>query len=54
MSTTAGFHVPVTPLFEVLGNVGTDPPAQMVILPKLNVGMVFGITVTLNVVGTAH
>ena len=52
--TTEGFHVPVTPLSDVVGRVGTEPPEQMVIFPKLNVGITFGLTVTLNVVGTAH
>ena len=46
--------MPVTPLSDVLGNVGTDPPAQIVIFPKLNVGITFGLTVTVNVVGTAQ
>jgi hypothetical protein len=31
-----------------------DPPAQIVALPKLNVGITIGRTVTVNVVGTAH
>ena len=31
------------------------PPAQIVNdVPKLNVGVMFGFTVTVNVVGTAH
>ena len=46
--------MPVTPLFDVVGNVGTDPPAQIVMFPKLNVGITIGLTVTVNVVGTAH
>jgi hypothetical protein len=42
-------------LVDVVGNAGTVPPAQMVRDgPKLNVGGMFGLTVTLNVVGTAH
>jgi hypothetical protein len=42
-------------LVEVVGKVGTDPPAQMVrFVPKLNVGVMFGFTVTVNVVGFAH
>jgi hypothetical protein len=52
--TTEGLHVPVTPLSDVVGRVGTEPPEQMFISPKLNVGITFGLTVTLNVVGTAH
>ncbi len=42
-------------LSEVVGNAGTMPPGQMVRLePKLNVGVTFGLTVTVNVVGNAH
>ena len=52
--TTAGFHVPLMPLSDGEYNVGTVPPEQIVMFPKLNVGITFGITVTLNVVGTAH
>jgi hypothetical protein len=53
--TVEGLHVPETPLVEVPGNEGTLPPAQMVSdVPKLNTGTVFGFTVTLNVVTTAH
>ena len=55
MSTAAGLHVPVIPLMDVAGNVGTVPPVQITVLvPKVNVGVTFGFTVTLNVVGTAH
>ncbi len=43
------------PLVDVVGNVGTDPPAQIVsVVPKLNVGVRFGLTVTVYVVGSAH
>ena len=50
-----GLHVPAIPLPEVVGNVGTTPPAQIVeLVPKLNVGVIFGLTVTVNVVGFAH
>jgi hypothetical protein len=43
------------PLFDVVGNAGTPAPAQIVsVLPKLNVGAIFGIIVTVNVVGLAH
>jgi hypothetical protein len=45
-----GFQTPFKPLSEVVGNTGTTPPAQMVkLLPKLNVGTMFGVTVTTNV-----
>ena len=55
MSVVAGLHVPVMPLPEVVGNVGTVPPAQIVsVVPKLNVGVMLGFTVTLKVVGSAH
>jgi hypothetical protein len=51
----AGLHVPVIPLSDVVGNVGTELPAQIVNeVPKLNVGVMFGFTVTLNVNGVAH
>jgi hypothetical protein len=53
--TLDGLQVPVTPLPEVVGNAGTDPPEQILSdVPKLNVGVTFGVTVTVNVVGTAH
>jgi len=55
LSTTAGFHVPLIPFVDVPGNVGTVPPAQMdKDVPKLNVGVMFGVTVTVNVAGLAH
>lgn len=55
LSTVAGLHVPVIPLDDVVGNAGTIPPAQMVRLePKVNVGGILGLTVTVNVNGTAH
>ena len=35
--------------------MGTAPPAQIVeLVPKLNVGVIFGLTVTVNVVGFVH
>ena len=53
--TTAGFHVPVIPLFDVAGNTGTVPPAQIVrLVPKLNTGVSVGLIVTVNVVVVAH
>jgi hypothetical protein len=53
--TVAGFHVPVIPFVDVVGNAGTVPPAQIVsVVPKLNVGTIFGLTVTVNVVVVAH
>jgi hypothetical protein len=51
----AGVQVPVIPFPEVPGNAGTVPPAQMVSdVPKVNVGVMFGFTVTVNVVVVAH
>ena len=55
MSTTEGLHVPFIPFVDVVGNIGTLPPAQMVkLVPKLNVGVMFGLTVTLNDAVVAH
>ena len=51
----AGDHVPVILLEEVLGNAGAAVPAQIVIaVPKLNVGIIFGVTVTVKVEVVAH
>jgi hypothetical protein len=53
--TVAGLQVPVIPLSDVVGNDGTDPFVQITaVVPNVNVGVTFGFTVTLNVVGTAH
>jgi hypothetical protein len=53
--TTAGFQVPLTPLTEVNGSVGTVPPAHIVsVLPKPKLGIVFGVTETVNVAVVAH
>jgi hypothetical protein len=53
--TVAGLHVPVIPLSDVVGSVGTVPPLQIVNeVPKLKVGVIFGFTVTVNVVVVAH
>ena len=42
-------------MFDVVGKAGTVPPAQIVSdVPKVNVGVMFGVTVTVNVAGTAH
>jgi hypothetical protein len=50
--TTDGFHVPVKLLSDVDGRFGTVPPAHIVkLLPKLNTGSKFGVTVTVNVTG---
>ena len=53
--TVAGLHVPVILLVEVVGNVGTVPPLHIDSdVPKLNVGVILGLTVTFNVVVVAH
>ena len=55
MSAVAGLHVPVIPLSDGEYNAGTDCPWQIVsVVPKLNVGVIFGFTVTTNVAGNAH
>ena len=47
--------MPLMLLSDVVGNTGTDPPAQIVSeLPNENVGVTLGVTLTVNVVGTAH
>jgi len=55
LSTIEGIQVPVMPLVDVLGNVGTVPLPQITeLVPKLKVGVIFGLTVTVNVNGSAH
>ena len=49
----AGDQVPVMPLFDVVGSAGKVVPEQMG-ATGLNVGVMFGITVTVYVVGVAH
>ena len=47
--------MPVIPLSDVVVSVGTVPPSQIVSdVPKLNVGVALGITVTFIVVGSPH
>ena len=47
--------MPLIALSDVAGSVGTVPPAHMVsVVPKLNVGVMFGFTVTVNVVVVAQ
>jgi hypothetical protein len=48
----AGDHVPVIPLVEVVGSVNV-PPTQIAAI-GVNVGVVDGLTVTLNVTVVAH
>jgi hypothetical protein len=53
--TVEGLHVPLTALADEEGSAGTVPPEQMVSdVPKENAGVVFGVTVTVNVTGLAH
>lgn len=55
LSTTEGLQAPVIPFVDGLGKVGTVPPAQIVrLVPKLNAGVMIGLTVTINVNGNAH
>ena len=55
MLTDKGLHVPVIPFADVVGNIGTAPLSQIVKeVPKLNVGVILGFTVTVNVVVFAH
>ena len=43
------------PFVDVAGNAGTVPPAQTESdVPKLNVGIMFGFTVTVKFDGVAH
>jgi hypothetical protein len=48
--TVAGLQVPVIPLFDVVGSTGTVAPEQIA-ATGVNVGVIFGLTVTVNVVG---
>ncbi len=55
MSTVDGLHVPVILLVDVAGIAGTVAPAQIVReVPKLNVGVTLGLTVTFFVSGKPH
>ena len=49
----AGAHVPVIPLVDVNGNVGAAAPLHIDAI-GLNVGLMFGLTVTLRVAVVAH
>jgi hypothetical protein len=53
--TVEGLQVPLMPLLEVVGSVGTVPPLQIVkLVPKLNVGVVRGVTVIFMVTCNPH
>ena len=53
MLLSAGAQVPVMPLLDVVGNGFNVPPEQMG-ATALNVGVMFGLTVIVNVVVVAH
>jgi len=50
---TAGAQVPVMPLFDVVGNGANTAPEQIA-ATGVNVGVMFGLTVMVNVVVVAH
>ena len=49
----AGDHVPVIPLLDVVGNAASVAPEQIG-ATKLNVGVMFGLTVMVRVALVAH
>ena len=49
----AGAHVPVIALFDVVGNAANGSPEQMG-ATAVNVGVMLGLTVIVNVVVVAH
>ena len=54
-STIAGLQVPVILLLELLVKAGTAPPVQIFkLVPKLKVGVILAVTVTLKSVLKAH
>jgi hypothetical protein len=53
MLFTAGDHVPVTPLFEVVGNADKASPAQIA-ATCVNAGVTLGFTVIVIVAVVAH
>jgi hypothetical protein len=55
LSMTDGLHVPVMPFNDEPASVGTVPPGQIESdVPKLNVGVINGLTETVNDVVVAH
>ena len=50
---SAGAHVPVIPLFDVVGNAERVPPEQ-IDATALKVGVIFGLTVMVRVAVVAH
>ena len=53
MLIVAGLHVPAMPLLEVAGRVGAAVPEHKAGM-AVNVGVMFGVTVTLRLVVAAH
>ena len=53
MLTTAGDQVPVMPLVDVNGSTGATAPEQIGVTAA-KVGVMLGVTVTVNVVVVAH
>jgi len=51
--TVAGLHVPVIPLFDVVGNTGATEPEQTGAI-AVKVGVTFTLTVIVSVVVVAH
>jgi len=51
--SNAGDHVPVVPLLDVVGNAVRVPPAHIG-ATALKVGVIFGLTVMVNVAVVAH
>ena len=51
--SNAGDHEPVMPLFDVVGSGASVAPEQIG-ATALNVGVIFGLTVIVNVVVVAH
>ena len=53
--TEDGLHTPAIPFRDVPGKAGTVPPEHMESdVPKLNVGVMLGLTVTVKVALVAH
>jgi hypothetical protein len=55
LSIIEGLHVPLMLLPDIVGNEGTPVPEHTVNeVPNANVGVMLGVTVTVNVVVVAH
>ena len=50
---SAGYHVPVTPSLDIVGNAFNVPPEQIGAI-ALKVGVMLGLTVIVRVVVVAH